>query len=65
MSKKNETKLLKQPAVIRRAFDVEKHNGKLMIYTSNWDEFGENVWTATIITETELRRIVEGMQRFL
>ena len=52
-------------AVIRRDFDVEKHNNKLFIYTSEWNDEGEKVWSANTINETELRRIVQNMQKFL
>jgi len=51
--------------VSRRDFDVEKHNNKLFIYTSEWNDEGEKVWSANTINETELRRIVKNMQRFL
>lgn len=65
----NELSKTEQPctihSVMRRAFDVEKHNGKLFIYTFYWNDEGERVWCANSISETELRRIVEGMQRFL
>jgi len=56
---------LQQNDVTRSAFDVEKHNGNLIIYTFYWNEFGEKVWCGNTISETELRRIVEGMKRFL
>jgi len=50
---------------IRRDFDVEKHNNKLFIYTSKWNDEGEKVFRANTISETELRRIVQNMQKFL
>jgi hypothetical protein len=65
MSNEEQKPALQQTDVIRRAFDVEKHNGKLFIYTFYWNDEGERVWCANSIRETELRRIVEGMQKFL
>jgi hypothetical protein len=53
-------------AVSRRAFDVERRpNGDFFIYTFYWNDEGEKVWCANSIKETELRRIVEGIQKFL
>ena len=65
MSNEEQKPALQQTDVIRRAFDVEKHNGNLIIYTFYWNEFGEKVWCGNTISETELRRIVEGIQKFL
>jgi len=65
MSNEEQKPALQQTDVIRRAFDVEKHNGKLFIYTFYWNDEGERVWCANSISKTELRRIVEGMQKFL
>jgi hypothetical protein len=53
-------------AVSRRAFDVERRpNGDFFIYTFYWDDMGEKVWCANSITETELRRIADGINKFL
>ena len=50
----------------RRVFDVERRpNGDFFIYTFYWDDMGEKHWCANSITETELRRIAEGIKRLL
>lgn len=53
-------------AVSRRAFDVERRpNGDFFIYTFYWDDMGEKHWCANSITETELRRIADGINKHL
>lgn len=50
----------------RRAFDVERRpNGDFFIYTFYWDDTGEKRWCANNITESELRRIADGINKFL
>ena len=65
-SKNNETAQLGIGADSRRAFDVERRpNGDFFIYTFYWDDMGEKHWCANSITETELRRIVDGINKHL
>lgn len=53
---------LNKPDVIRRPFDAEIDNGRIMIYTSDWDEFGELKWTASIITPERFKEIVKNYE---
>ena len=63
--KTEEEASIKDLTLNRKDFDVEKHNNKLFIYTSEWNDEGDKVWCANTISETELRRIVENMHRFI
>jgi hypothetical protein len=53
---------LNKADVIRRPFDAEIDNGRIMIYTSEWDEFGELKWTANIISPERFKEVVKNYE---
>ncbi len=49
----------------RRPFDVKIQDGRIQIYTSDWDEFGEWKWTAHIIKTERFKEIVKSYEDLL
>jgi len=45
--------------VIRRPFDAEIKDGKVVIYTNHYDEFGDVVWTANFIEPERFKELAK------
>lgn len=45
--------------VIRRPFDAEIKDGKVIIYTNHYDEFGDVVWNANFIEPERFKELAK------